>query len=228
VPASPFRNVDLLADPMRRELAVTIPLVPDIVGGTGGPRGINPPSALSVSTAAATVRCATILAECGQTPASIGYLSHPTKFVEVYPPASLSQRGLPYTGYKSASGQKLLVSMVTKLVRFTAVAGPWLKLDRWIDTRQTEVGAFDVVICAVTARAIALEPAIIRIPPPNVTLRLARAGSRSLTNSHCLSSTPSHASCVLARASVTRRPLRSTRVQVTRPRPTESSPSAIG
>ena len=30
------RNVDLLADPMRRELAETIPLVPDIVGGELG------------------------------------------------------------------------------------------------------------------------------------------------------------------------------------------------
>ena len=27
------RNVDLLAEPMRRELAETIPLVPDVVGG---------------------------------------------------------------------------------------------------------------------------------------------------------------------------------------------------
>ena len=30
------RNVDLLADPMRRELAETIPLVPDIVAGELG------------------------------------------------------------------------------------------------------------------------------------------------------------------------------------------------
>ncbi|MCV7421379.1 DUF429 domain-containing protein [Mycobacterium yunnanensis] len=128
--------------------------------------GINPPSALSGSAAVATLRCATILAECGQTPASIGHNSYPTKFVEVYPPASLSQWGLPYTGYKSASGQKLLVSMVTKLVTFTAFAGPWLKLDRWLDTCQTEVGAFEAVICALTARAVALERAISPHTPP--------------------------------------------------------------
>jgi len=133
--------------------------------------GARPPSPWSGSTAAATLRCATILAESGHTPASFGHVGYPDEFFEmygdypgnvfeVYPPASLSQWGLPYKGYRGATGQPLLSSMVTKMVKYNHYAGPWLKLGRWLDTCRKEADAFEAVVASLSARAIRLDRAI--------------------------------------------------------------------
>jgi hypothetical protein len=122
--------------------------------------GVNLPSPLSGITAAVTLRCATILAKLGQPPASFGHIGRPGNVFEVYPPASLSQWGLPHKGYRGATGQPLLSSMVSKMVKYNLYAGPWLKLGRWLDTCQTDAAAFESVVASLTARATALDRVI--------------------------------------------------------------------
>jgi hypothetical protein len=135
--------------------------------------GARPPSPSSGGTAAATLRCATILAKSGQPPASFDPNGKPGNVFEVYPPASLSQWGLPYKGYRGATGQPLLSSMVTKMVKYKHYAGPWLRLGRWLETCRNEADAFEAVVASLSARAIQLDRAI--RPAKKIELQAAAA-----------------------------------------------------
>jgi hypothetical protein len=122
--------------------------------------GARPPSPSSGSTAAATLRCATILANSGHPPELLDFNGKPRNVFEVYPPASLSQWGLPYKGYRGATGQPLLSSMVTKMVKYNHYAGPWLRLGQWLDTCRKDADAFEAVVASLSARAAQLGRAI--------------------------------------------------------------------
>jgi predicted nuclease with RNAse H fold len=120
--------------------------------------GVRLPSAISGKTALATLQCAQAVADLGYPPSSFGGEVDPGSVVEVCPPASLSQWGMPYKGYKTAKGRSLLDAMATKLVKY--YPGPWLRLGRWFDTCRTDPDAFEAVIAALTARAVAVGRAI--------------------------------------------------------------------
>lgn len=72
--------------------------------------------------------------------------------VEVYPAASLKQWGLPYRGYKGPRHSALLSELVDSLLS----TAQWLSFGEHEEVCRRSDHAFDAVIAALTARAVAL------------------------------------------------------------------------
>lgn len=91
--------------------------------------------------------------------AVLGASGHPTDrdgsgfVLESYPAAALKRWGLPHTGYKGADNATLRAALVMDLQRIA----PQLHLGEYADLCRVSDDAFDAVMCALIARAAALD-----------------------------------------------------------------------
>ena len=94
------------------------------------------------------VRCALLQDELGD----VDRTGLTGSVAEVYPAASLCTWGLRWTGYKGAAGRDRLPAMVAELARLA----PGLQFaDGVRDELEADDDAFDALVCALTARAVA-------------------------------------------------------------------------
>ncbi|OHV31642.1 hypothetical protein CC117_25880 [Parafrankia colletiae] len=106
--------------------------------------------------------------------------------VEVYPAASLAGWGLPHLGYKTKNNISVLATLVDALLD----AAPWLDLGAHADLCRRSDDAFDAVIAALTARAVALGHTA--LPGPDDVSAAEREGWIALPTSPLSSLVPDH------------------------------------
>lgn len=117
---------------------------------------------LSVSTdriGLTAMRAAVLLDQCVEAGIPV-QRSGKGRVVEVYPSASLSVWGLPHRGYKGAKNRSSLTELVAGLLRQC----PWLDLAAFRELIEHADDAFDAVIAALSARAVALNRATTPTP----------------------------------------------------------------
>lgn len=120
--------------------------------------GLRLSSPVSSGAATATLQCAHVIAKKDYPPSAFGGPPDAGNVIEVSPQASLGQWEMPYQGYKASKGRSLLHKMVTTMVKDPL--GPQVNLGPWFDTCRTNSHAFEALIAALTARAVALDRAI--------------------------------------------------------------------
>ncbi len=94
------------------------------------------------------LRCAGLLADYQASGVNVDRIDG--QVCEVYPAAALSRWGLPFRGYKGSDGRLAPVAAAVQ------AAAPWLDLGRFRSHFATDDDAFDAVIAALIARAVAL------------------------------------------------------------------------
>jgi predicted nuclease with RNAse H fold len=112
--------------------------------------GLSPLSVSADRIAHVAFRCAGLLAELRDSGVDAGRVSG--RAVEVYPAAALLGWGLPARGYKGLVNRAAL----TELVAGFGEAAPWLDLGVAERLCRESDDAFDAVVAAVVARAVAL------------------------------------------------------------------------
>ncbi|MDQ3515110.1 MAG: DUF429 domain-containing protein [Chloroflexota bacterium] len=115
-------------------------------------RGVLGRWPLSVSSdliAITAMRCAGLLASLG-----VGDRSGAGRVVEVYPAVALQRWSLPSSGYKGLAGR---ATALPNLFRALLAACPWLDVPEPVArTCAASDHAFDALVCALVARAVAI------------------------------------------------------------------------